>query len=124
MVTIMRIWQSGNLWYVNIGNNIELSFVTQQEALKVMAKLDTAKAVVTAIKTLTTVADAAPSLIEEVSDVGPFTNEDLVALGITRNELNGCITVLEQLRLLITGGIAVPAVAYKTTLNKMRRVST
>jgi len=119
----MRMWQSGNLWYVNIDNNVELSFNTKQEAMKYMAKIDTAKAIINAVKSLAIATDMATDLVSEYWDVGVFLDDDVSALGITAAQLTSCITLLEQIDKLMTNQ-ATSLSMYRSTLNQVRRVAT
>jgi hypothetical protein len=86
-----------------------------------MAKVNTAKAIVDAIKTLAPATDTAPDLNAEYFDVGTFTDEDVASLGITAVDLAACITLLQQVTALMNGQETVPA-TYRATLNKVRRV--
>lgn len=86
-----------------------------------MAKIDTAKAIVSAVKTLTTATDLALDLEAEYFDVGTFIDEDVAALGITASDLASCITLLQQITALMTGQVTSPSM-YRSTINKVRRI--
>lgn len=118
----MEIWQSaGGQWYLHWNwQNIECD--NEMEARQLMAKIETARAIVQAVQSLTTAADSASDLEAEYFDVGSFVDADVAALGVTASDLAGCITLLQQVAALMTGGATTPAV-YRTTLNKVRRVS-
>ena len=103
----------------------EVIFDTQMEAMTAMAKLETAKAIVAAVKTLTTVNDGAGDLVQEYWDPpcnGIFTDDDVAALGITAAQLTACITTLEQAALFMAGSATTPVV-HRVTLNAVRRVT-
>lgn len=87
-----------------------------------MAKLDTAKAIVRAVQSLSLATDSAADLEAEFFDTGTWSDADVQALGLTAAELASCITLLQQVTALMTGSATSPAV-YRTTLNKVRRVS-
>ena len=88
-----------------------------------MQKLETARAIVAAVKTLATVNDSATDLVAEYWDAGGgFTDEDVAALGITAAQLTACITTLEQAALFMAGSATTPVV-HRTTLNAVRRVA-
>jgi chloramphenicol 3-O-phosphotransferase len=97
------------------------------EAMKAMAKLETARAIANAVKTLATVNDDGPDLVVEYFHVGPFTDEDVV--GITAAQLSDCITLLQQCALLMTGAndgaghSTITPAEYVATLNAVRRVA-
>ncbi len=114
--------QSGGTWYVTDGAN-EYIFESEQEARQFMAKIDTAKAIVKAVQSLATATDSAGDLEAEYFDAAGagWVDEDVAALGITAAQLAGCITLLQQVNLLMTGVATTPAV-YRTTLNQVRRV--
>jgi hypothetical protein len=117
----MEVWQSeGGQWYASInGQNIECD--NEAEARRLMAKIQTARAIVQAVQSLATAADSAADLEAEFFDVGAFTDADVAALGITASDLAGCITLLQQVKALMSGQ-ATAAAMYRTTLNKVRRV--
>ena len=117
----MDIWQSNGHWYANADGR-EYQFETEQEARQAMAKIETAKAIVRVVQSLALATDGAPDLEAEYFDVGAWTDADVAALGITAADLASCITLLQQVAALMTGGATSPAV-YRTTLNKMRRVA-
>lgn len=117
----MDTWQSAGYWYVNDGGR-EYQFDTEQEAHIFMAKLDTAKAIVRTVQSLAQATDSAGDLEAEYFDIGNWTDEDVAAIGITAAQLAACLTLLQQLDLLMTGQATTPAV-YRTTLNQVRRVS-
>ena len=96
-----------------------------------MAKLETAKAIVAAVKTLTTMMDDAGNLVQRYWDPpcgGTFTDEDVAALGMKAADVTACITLLEQCALLFSGAndgaghsTIAPAV-YRVTVNTVREV--
>jgi hypothetical protein len=116
----MDIWQSAGYWYVNDGGR-EYQFDTEQEARSIMAKIETAKAIIRAVQSLATAADDGPDFEAEYFDVGNWTDEDVAAIGITAAQLAAGLTLLQQVNLLMTGEATTPAV-YRTTLNQLRRV--
>ncbi|MBO9394363.1 hypothetical protein [Caldilinea sp.] len=118
----MDIWQSAGRWYIN-DKGKEQSFNTEQEARQAMAKIETAKAIIKAVQSLAAAADSADALEAEYFDVGNWTDEDVAALGITAQQLAACITLLQQIKLLMSGQPTSSAV-YRTTLNRVRRVLT
>jgi hypothetical protein len=117
----MDIWQSAGYWYVNDGGR-EYQFDSEQEARQAMAKIETAKAIIGAVRSLTTAADDGPDVVAEYFDVGNWTDADVAPLGITAAQLAAGLTLLQQVNLLMTGEATTPAV-YRTTLNQLRRVS-
>ncbi len=96
--------------------------LTKQEAQHIMAKLDTARAIVAAVKTLAPITDTAEALEAEYFDAGTFTDVDVVALGITATDLAACLTLVQQVNLLMTGEATTPAI-YRASVNKVRRVA-
>lgn len=116
------IWEAtpGN-WYANIAGQ-EYRFDSEGEARQAMAKTATAKAIVNAVQSLATATDSAGDLEAEYFDAGAFSDGDVSALGITASDLAACITLLQQVNKLMTGQATSPAI-YRTTLNKVRRVS-
>lgn len=100
----------------------ERFFETEQEARNAMAKLDTAKAIVRAVQALAPTADNAADLEAEYFDAGAWADGDVAALGITAADLAACLTLLQQFDKLMTNQATTPAI-YRTTLNKVRRVS-
>ncbi len=108
------------VWYAMTGEQLDAA----QAALALggyMAKANTAKAIVDAVKTLSTVNDLGPDLVAEYFDVGTFTDEDVASLGITATQLASCITLLEQVGHLMNNEATVPAM-YRATLNLVRRI--
>lgn len=90
---------------------------------KLMAKIDTARAIVKAVQAIAPTADLASDLEAEYFDAGTFADSDLTSIGITATELAACITLLQQVAKLMTNQATSPAM-YRSTLNKVRRVST
>jgi len=98
-----------------------------------MAKLETARAIVAAVKTLTTAADSQANLVAEYWDVsaafGAFTDGDVESLGIALAQLQAGITLLEQFGLLVTGAndgagrSTITPSDYLATINTLRRVA-
>ena len=86
-------------------------------------KLETARAIVLAVKSLSTAADSASDLEAEYFDAGTFADADVAALGITAAQLASCITLLQQVGKLMTNQ-AITTAMYRTTLNQVRRVTT
>lgn len=117
------IWQSGedNLWRVSYDGGA-MTFSTQAEAEQMSHKLDMAKAVIRAIQSLAPAADNSADLVAEYFDAGTVVDDDLAALGIDVATLASCITMLQQVDLLMTNQ-ATSAAMYRTTLNKVRRVN-
>lgn len=93
----------------------------QIEGETMAKKLETAKAIVAAVQSLSTATDSAADLEAEFFDVGTFTDEDVAPLGITAAQLASCITLLQQVNKLMSGQATTPAI-YRTTLNAVRRV--
>jgi len=93
---------------------------TAAEVKSVMAKLDTAKAVIVQVQQLATPMDSAPDIFQEYWDVvnseGAFTDEDVTPLGITAAQLGSCITVIEVFNTLMA--------THHAAVNLMRRVKT
>jgi len=116
----MDIWQSAGYWYAN-DNGKEYQFDSEQEAHIFMAKLDTAKVIVRTVQSLATATDSAGDLEAEYFDIGGWTDEDVAAIGITSAQLAACLTLLQQVNLLMTGGATSPAI-YRSTLNAVRRI--
>ena len=116
----MDIWQSAGHWYVNDSGR-EYQFDTEQEAQLFMAKLDTAKAIVRTVQSLAQATDSASGLEAEYFDVGNWTDENVSAIGITAAQLAACLTLLQQVNLLMTGQATTPSM-YRSTLNQVRRV--
>ena len=116
-------------WFARTGESLgaaEAAFAQEEY----MARLDTAKAIVSAVKTLSTVNDLGPDLVKEYFDAGAFVDADVVALGITAAQLGACITLLQQATFLMSGandGAGHSTIApadYTSTLNAVRRVVT
>ena len=110
----------GRLYYQSSdGNYVYLPAGVEGE---IMAnKLKTAQAIVSAVQTLAPATDGADNLVKEYFDAGTFTDGDLTALGITAAQLTACITLLQQVGLLMTNQ-ATSAADYTATLNSVRRV--
>jgi len=108
-------------WMVRYDNETYTIFYTQKEAVNCMAKIDTAKAIISAVKSMATATDQATDLVSEYWDVGTFVDEDVAALGITAAQLTSCITLLEQVDKLMTNQETSSSM-YRTTLNQVRRV--
>ncbi len=91
---------------------------TIAEVRSIMAKLDTAKAVVGQVQNLAQPMDAAPDTFQEYWDVvnaeDAFTDEELTLIGITAAQLTACIATIEAFNTLM--------VAQHATVNVMRRV--
>ncbi len=91
---------------------------TIAEVKAIMAKLDTAKAVVSQVQGLAVPMDAAPDTFQEYWDVvnaeGAFTDAELEPLGITAAQLTACTATIEAFNTLM--------VAQHATVNTMRRV--
>jgi hypothetical protein len=85
-----------------------------------MAKVDTAKAIVAAVKSLALVTDTAADLEAEYFDAGEFMDADVAAINITAADVASCITLLQQVSNLMTNQ-ATSLAMYRTTLNKVRR---
>lgn len=119
----MFMIKSGGFWKVYFDDNSVRQYLTQAQGVQLMAKVDTAKAIVAAVKALAPTADTAADLESEYFDVGEFGDADVASLGITAADLASCITLLQQVNLLMTGGANAPAI-YRSTLNKVRRVTT
>ena len=98
------------------------SFESELEARRTMAKTNTAKAVVSAVQSLAPATDSAAALEAEYFDIGGWTDDDVASLGITADDLAACITLLQQVKALMSGNATTPSV-YRTTLNRVRRVS-
>lgn len=120
------------LW-IRGGQDVHLYFDTQMEAMTAMAKLETARAIVAAVKSLATAADSHANLVAEYWDVsaafGAFTVDDVAAFGITLAQLQAGITLLEQFGLLVTGAndgaghSTITPSDYLATINTLRRVA-
>lgn len=116
-----------NIYQDAAGNWIFFDGVTKhvfnsgKEATQMANKLKTAQAIVAAVQAMAPAADGSVDLVKEFFDVGGFADGDVAALGITAAELSGCITLLQQVGLLMTGQ-ATAAADYTATLNKVRRV--
>ena len=144
------LYQVGELWHEDY-NGVRATFDTRPQAEwfaltgetlsaaeaaiamgVYMAKQETARAIVAAVKTLTTMMDDAGNLVQRYWDPpcgGTFTDDDLAALGITAEKLTTCITLLEQCALLFSGAndgaghsTITPAV-YRVTVNTVREVT-
>ena len=120
------VWQSqeDNQWYVNM-NGQNIPFATQQEASQFMAKIDTAKAIVKAVKDLGPTANDAADLEAEYFDAAGagWVDADVAALGITAAQLAACLTLLQQFALLMTNQATTPSM-HRATLNAVRRATT
>ena len=120
-------------WMLRFDDGTYKIFDTQMEAMIAMAKLETARAIVAAVKSLTTAADSHSNLVAEYWDVsaafGAFTVDDVAALGITLAQLQSGITLLEQFGLLVAGtndGAGHSTITpsdYLATINTLRRVA-
>jgi len=118
----MNIYQSATGDWILFDGATKHRFDTEQEARSIMAKIETAKAIVRAVQSLTTATDSAGDLEAEYFDIGNWVDADVAALGITAAQLAAGLTLLQQVNLLMTGEATTPAV-YRTTLNQLRRVS-
>ena len=118
----MSIYQSAGDDWIFFDGATKHRFDTEQEAQLFMAKLDTAKAIVRTVQSLAQATDSAGDLEAEYFDVGNWTDEDVSAIGITAAQLSACLTLLQQIDLLMTGQATTPSM-YRTTLNQVRRVS-
>ena len=116
----MHLWKSASLWYLDLGNTIELTFASEGAARKYMAKLDVAKAIVKVVQSLATAADASSDVEAEYFDAGTFVDADVATLGITASDLAACITLLQQISKLMTMQATTVAM-YRSTVNKVRR---
>jgi hypothetical protein len=110
----------GDGWVIRTDNGLELIFSTESEARKAMARVDTAKAIVAAVKSLSLVTDTAADLEAEYFDAGTFVDDDVAAIGLTAADVASCITLLQQVNNLMTNQVTSLAM-YRTTLNKVRR---
>lgn len=120
----MRIYERfDGKWVLVAGAlaNQEYPYDTQAEAMTAMSKLATATAIVQAVQSLASAADGASDLEAEYFDVGAPQDEDVTALGLTAADIAACVTLLQQVHKLMTNQATTPA-AYRTTLNKVRRV--
>ena len=109
-------------WFARTGESLSAAEAALAMGV-MMAKLETARAIVAAVKTLTTVNDVAGDLVAEYWDLGGgFTDEDVAPLGITAAQLTACITTLEQAALFMEGSATTPVV-HRVTLNAVRRVA-
>lgn len=119
------VWlsESDNKWYYSYPG-ASIIFDTEQEARNFMTKIDTAKAIVRAVQSLALVMDTAEDLVAEYwAVVGTGWVDDNVApMGITAAQLTACITLLEQVNLLMSGEATTP-VEHRVSLNQVRRVS-
>ena len=108
-------------WYALTGETL-----TAAEAASAlggyMKKEETAKAIIRAVQSLATVNDLGPDLVKEYFDAGAFADGDVAAIGITAAQLGACITLLQQVGLLMGSGATTPA-DYTATLNAVRRVT-
>ena len=89
-----------------------------------MAKIDTAKAIVRAVQSLALATDSASDLVAEYWDaVGTgWIDDDVAPMGITAAQLTACITLLEQVNLLMTNQATTP-IMHRTTLNIITQYS-
>ncbi len=119
----MNIYQDALGKWIYFDGVVKHAFGTEREARQAMAKQDTAKAIVKAVQSLATATDSAGDLEAEYFDAAGagWVDADVAALGITAAQLAGCITLLQQVNLLMTGAATTPAV-YRSTLNQVRRV--
>lgn len=118
----MNIFQNSlGMWVLHVGATFRY-FDSQQEAMIAMAKLNTAKAIVGAVQALAATADDAADLEAEYFDAGTWVDDDVAALGITADNLASCLTLLQQFDKLMTNQATTPA-AYRSTLNRVRRVA-
>lgn len=119
----MSIYQDALGAWILFDGTTKHTFSTEAEARIFMAKIDTAKAVINAVKALASTADDAENLKAEFFDAGTFTDADVAPLGITAAQLASCITLLEQFDKLMTNQ-ETDAAMYRVTLNAVRRVAT
>jgi len=118
----MSLPKDGNGQYYYSIDGVYYRFPQGIDGEIMVAKLQTAQAIVAAVKALTTPTDLATDLVAEYFDAGEFVDGDVAALGITADTLAACITLLQQVDLLMTGSATSPAM-YRATLNKVRRVT-
>lgn len=118
------VWYSTSeqKWYYSYTGGAVI-FDTQQEAQSFMAKVDTAKAIISTVQTLATATDGAADRVAEYWDAAGtgWVDGDVAPLGITAAQLTACITLLEQVNLLMTNEATTPSM-YRSTLNTVRRV--
>ena len=106
-------------WIVRFDNGTYKIYSTEMEAIQAMAKIDTARAITTAVQALATPTDLSADLVAQYFDAGTFADADVAPLGITAADLASCITLLQQVENLMTGQATAVAI-YRTTLNKVR----
>jgi hypothetical protein len=116
------VYKSASNQWIFFDGTTKHFYESELEARRTMAKTNTAKAVVSAVQSLAPATDSAAALEAEYFDIGGWTDEDVAALGITADDLAACITLLQQIKALMIGNETTPAV-YRTTLNRVRRVS-
>ena len=120
----VQIWEEApGDWRLNYFGT-EYEFNSEKEIVSFMAKVDTAKAIIRTVQSLAMATDAAENLVAEYWDAAGegWVDVDVVTLGITAAQLTACITLLEQIDLLMTNQATTPSM-YRGTLNHARRIN-
>ena len=111
-------------WLLLVAQGNVVAFASEVEARQAMSKIETARAILGCVQTLTTAMDTGADVWQEFWDVtnarGAYTDEELAALGITAAELAGCVTLLDNLRKFF-GNEPVSQDAYRVVVNNVRR---
>lgn len=124
--------EAGTYYYQNTDGSYSY-LPTGSEGERLMAKIDTAKAIVSKVQTLVPIMETASDLVAEYWDVtnavGAFTDEDLAPIGITAVQLTACLTLVEQMPKLFEGlnetdgHSSIFPTTYRITVNSVKRLA-
>lgn len=113
-------------YLLRVSRAVALEFPTESEARQAMAKLETARAILAMVQSLTVAADGAGDRWQEYWDLrnagGDFLDADLAPLGITAAQLSMCIGLLDAFVDFISGADQGGAQIWRATINQVRRV--
>jgi uncharacterized protein YjiS (DUF1127 family) len=118
----MRIYESNDGQWVLWTGSEKIYFATQGEAITMLQKLEYAAAVQLQMTTLASIFNQANDLSGIWADrdyLNQMTDEDLVALGITKAQLTAAITLFQQL-LNFADNAVVSQADYRATVNTLR----
>ena len=89
------------------------------------SRLQTAQAIIRVVQSMIPPMDQALDVFDEYWDIAgavPFTDEELVSIGITADQLGTLVTVVENYQKFMVND-APAAIEYKAALNMARRLS-
>ncbi len=113
-------------YLLRLGDRKFLVFNTESEAIQAMVKLETIKAIIGTVQTLSLATDDGINRWQEYWDIrntiGDFTEDDVEPIGVTLNQLNSCISFLEAFNKFIEGDLVQTPNTWRTTINQVRRI--